>query len=122
MGVRFFALVADFALQSGCCSSLIQQELFWWTDDLFHAIRGNIFRINDILNHLGDQNKCSASGPHPPASEKEVFIFRGVSQVAAESPKSAAEFLIATVGPLTSFALAAFFLFLGPLLVSIRRP
>jgi len=39
----------------------------------------------------------------------------GVSQIAAEPPNASAEFQIAVVGPLTSFALAALFYFLEPL-------
>jgi Zn-dependent protease/CBS domain-containing protein len=45
-----------------------------------------------------------------------LFLFGGVSQIAAEPPGPAAEFWIAVVGPLTSFALAAFFWELEPLL------
>lgn len=41
-----------------------------------------------------------------------LFIFGGVSQIAAEPPNAAAEFLIAIAGPLTSFALAAIFFLL----------
>jgi Zn-dependent protease/CBS domain-containing protein len=45
-----------------------------------------------------------------------LFIFGGVSQIAAEPPNAGAEFLIAIAGPITSFALAAIFLALeGPL-------
>ncbi len=41
-----------------------------------------------------------------------LFIFGGVSQIAAEPPNAAAEFLIAIAGPITSFALAGIFFFL----------
>lgn len=44
-----------------------------------------------------------------------LFIFGGVSQIATEPLNAAAEFWIAIVGPLVSFALAAFFWEIEPL-------
>jgi Zn-dependent protease len=42
-----------------------------------------------------------------------LFIFGGVSNIGAEAPSARAEFLIAAVGPLTSFALAGVFWAIG---------
>jgi len=50
-----------------------------------------------------------------------LFLFGGVSQIAAEPPDAPTEFWIAIVGPLTSFALAAFFWEVEPL-VSASQP
>lgn len=47
-----------------------------------------------------------------------LYLFGGVSQIAAEPPDAGAEFWIAVVGPVVSFALAAFCWELEPLLAA----
>lgn len=50
-----------------------------------------------------------------------LFVFGGVSQIAEEPPSATAEFWISVVGPLVSFALAALFWELEPL-VAFSEP
>ena len=47
-----------------------------------------------------------------------LFLFGGVSQIAAEPPSAGQEFWISVVGPVTSLALAAFFWEMEPLVAA----
>ena len=54
-----------------------------------------------------------------PVTSITLFIFGGVSQIAAEPPSAAAEFWIALAGPAVSFALAILFTVLQPLVAGL---
>ena len=55
-----------------------------------------------------------------PVPRITLFLFGGVSQLDAEPASASAEFWIAIVGPLLSFALAAFFWKMEPLVASFQ--
>jgi Zn-dependent protease/CBS domain-containing protein len=70
--------------------------------------------VSVLIHELGHSILAKRFGLSVPRIT--LFIFGGVSQIAAEPPSAGAEFWIAIVGPLVSFALAAFFWKLEPLL------
>jgi Zn-dependent protease/CBS domain-containing protein len=72
--------------------------------------------VSVLIHELGHSIVAKRFGLSVPRIT--LFIFGGVSQIAAEPPSAGAEFWIAIVGPLVSFALAALFWELEPLLVS----
>ncbi|HZD48084.1 MAG TPA: site-2 protease family protein, partial [Silvibacterium sp.] len=71
--------------------------------------------ISVLIHELGHSIVAKRYGI--PVPRITLLIFGGVSQIATEPSSAAAEFWIAIVGPLISFALAAFFWKLEPLLV-----
>jgi Zn-dependent protease len=81
------------------------------------AVTAILFFGSIVVHELG--HSVVALRYKIPVRRITLFIFGGVAQIAAEPPSAAAEFLIAIAGPLTSFALAALFLFLEPVLVSM---
>ena len=70
--------------------------------------------VSVLIHELGHSIVAQGYGLRVPRIT--LFLFGGVSQMAAEPPGAAAEFWIAVVGPLVSFALAAFFWEIEPLL------
>ena len=84
---------------------------------LMGAVTAVLFFASIVVHELA--HSLVAIRYKVPVQRITLFIFGGVSQIAGEPPSAGAEFLIAVVGPLTSFALAAFFYFLEPLLVNI---
>ena len=83
---------------------------------LMGAVTAVLFFVSIVVHELA--HSLVALRYKIPVHRITLFIFGGVSQIAAEPPSAAVEFLIAIVGPLTSFALAAVFFLLEPLLVN----
>jgi Zn-dependent protease/CBS domain-containing protein len=70
--------------------------------------------VSVLIHELGHSVLAKRFGLSVPRIT--LFIFGGVSEIAAEPPSASAEFWIAVVGPVVSFALAAFFWEIEPLL------
>jgi Zn-dependent protease/CBS domain-containing protein len=71
--------------------------------------------VSVLIHELGHSLVAKKFGMSVPRIT--LFIFGGVSQIAAEPPSAGAEFWMAVVGPIVSFALAALFWEVEPLLV-----
>lgn len=69
--------------------------------------------VSVLIHELGHSIVAQLHGLRVPRIT--LFLFGGVSQIAAEPPSAGAEFWIAVIGPLVSFALAAFFWEIEPL-------
>jgi Zn-dependent protease/CBS domain-containing protein len=68
--------------------------------------------VSVVLHELG--HSVVAMRYKIPVRSITLFIFGGVAQIGAEPPSAMAEFWIAVAGPLVSFALAALFSLLEP--------
>ena len=84
---------------------------------LMGAVTAVLFFVSIVVHELA--HSLVAIRFKIPVHRITLFVFGGVSQIAGEPPSAGAEFLIAVVGPLTSFALAALFYSLEPLFVNI---
>ena len=82
----------------------------YWTMGALTAV---MLFVSVLIHELGHSVVAQGYGLSVPRIT--LFLFGGVSQIAAEPPSAGAEFWIALVGPLVSFALAALFWELEPL-------
>jgi Zn-dependent protease/CBS domain-containing protein len=82
----------------------------YWVMGLITAV---MLFVSVLIHELGHSVVAKSYGLSVPRIT--LFLFGGVSQIAAEPPSAAAEFWIAAVGPLVSFVLAAIFWELQPL-------
>lgn len=85
---------------------------------LMGAITAVLFFLSIVVHELA--HSFVALRYKIPVRRITLFIFGGVSQIAAEPPTAGAEFLIAIVGPITSFVLAGLFFLLEPALLNLR--
>ena len=76
------------------------------------AVTAILFFLSVLLHELG--HSMLALRYRISVRSITLFIFGGVSEIEAEPPSAAAEFWIAIAGPVVSFALAAFFCLLQP--------
>jgi len=75
--------------------------------------------VSVLIHELGHSIIAQRSGIS--VARITLFVFGGVSEIAAEPPDAGTEFWIAIVGPITSFALAALFWELEPV-VAFSQP
>lgn len=88
----------------------------WSTGEywLMGVVTAVMLFVSVLIHEIGHSIVAKKYGVDVPRIT--LFIFGGVSQIASEPPSAGAEFWIAAVGPTVSFALAALFWELEPLL------
>lgn len=82
----------------------------YWAMGLVTAL---LLFLSVLIHEIGHSIVAQGYGLRVPRIT--LFLFGGVAQIAAEPPSAGAEFWIAIVGPLVSFAVAAFFWEIEPL-------
>lgn len=82
----------------------------YWLIGLATAV---LLFVSVLIHELGHSVVAKSYGMSVPRIV--LFVFGGVSEIAAEPPNAAAEFWIAIIGPVISFLLAAFFWEIEPL-------
>ncbi len=85
-------------------------------DWLLGGVTAVMLFVSVLVHELGHSVVAKRYGI--PVPRITLFLFGGVSEIASEPSSAGAEFWIAIIGPLTSFALAAFFWEMERLLVS----
>lgn len=91
----------------------------WTTAEywLMGTLTAVMFFVSVLLHELGHSVVAMRYKVQVPRIT--LFIFGGVSQIAGEAPSAGAEVWIAIAGPVVSFALAALFALLEPLVTPI---
>lgn len=85
----------------------------YWCIGFLSAI---LLFVSVLIHELGHSVVAKSFGLSVPRIR--LFVFGGISELAAEPRSAAAEFCIAALGPIVSFALAALFWEIEPLLTS----
>lgn len=88
-----------------------------WEYWVLGAVTAIMLFVSVLLHELG--HSVVAMRYKIPVPSITLFIFGGVSQIAAEPPTASAEFWIAVAGPIVSFVLAGIFAVIAPVFTSI---